>query len=83
MVSNIFSGVNAQVETILAGADKFYNKALGFVSEAVGTQSSNVAQTTSALAQAYNSEQATISSFKTYALYGLIGFVAWVYFSKR
>ena len=36
-----------------------------------------------ALQTAYNSEQATISSFKTYALYALIGFVAWAYFGRK
>lgn len=82
MVSNIFSGVNNQVEAILKNADKFYNSALGFVSESIGTQQANVAQTTSALANAYNSEAASFSNFKSYALYGLIGFIAWAYFSK-
>lgn len=40
-------------------------------------------QTVQALQMAYNSEQATITSFKSYALYGMIAFVAWAYFGRR
>ena len=83
MVSNIFSGINEEVKSILASADKIYSDAFNFVAGSVGKQSDNVNQVASALSQAYNSEQATISSFKTYAMYGLIGFIAWAYFSKR
>ena len=72
MVSGIFSSIN-----------DFYSNALNFVTGSIGKQSDNVQQVTSALSGAYNSEQATISSFKTYALYGLLGFIAWAYFSKR
>lgn len=82
MVSNIFSGVNEQTKTLLGNVDKLYSGALTWVEKAIGTQSENLSQQTAALASAYNSEQATYSSFKTYALYALIGFIAWAYISK-
>ena len=44
---------------------------------------SSTQQLTASLAQAYNSEQATITSFKTYALYALIGFIAWAYLGRK
>lgn len=56
------------------------NQALGNQQKAL--QDSNT-QTVQALQTAYNSEQATISSFKTYALYGLFAFVAWAYFGRK
>ena len=71
MVSNIFSGVN-----------ELYQNAFNWVAQATGTQQQNVSQVASALNQAYNSESATLSGIKSYALYALIGFLAWSYISK-
>ena len=68
-VSNAIGKTNTQTE-----------KTLDFVQNTV---SSNNQQLTSSLAQAYNSEQATISSMKTYAFYGLLAFVAWAYFGRK
>lgn len=75
MVSNIFLGVNEQIETILQNADKIYSGALSFVSETASNQAAT-------LSQAYNSEASSLSGLKSYAVYGLIGFIAWAYFSK-
>ena len=72
MVGSIFDGIN-----------EIYGTALNFVSKSIGTQSETIAQASSSLSQAYNSEAASLSQFKTYAVYGLIGWLAFVYFSKK
>ena len=69
--------------TIFDKVNASYDKALNWVSNSIGTQQANVNQVTQALTNAYNSEQATVSSFKTYALYGLVGFIAWAYFKGK
>ena len=68
-----------------------FKTSLNWVSDAIGatqdqTKSTlefvqqNNAQTSAQLQAAYNSEQATLSSLKTYAFYGLLAWVTWVYF---
>lgn len=69
--------------TIFDKVNASYDKALNWVSNSIGTQQANVNQVTQALTNAYNSEQATVSSFKTYALYGLVGFIAWAYIKGK
>lgn len=69
--------------TVFDKVNASYDKALNWVSNSIGTQQANVNQVTQALTNAYNSEQATISSFKTYALYGLVGFISWAYFKGK
>ena len=83
MINNIFSGINENIKNILQSSEDTYKQAFGFVSSSIGKQSDNVAQVTSALGQAYNSEQSTLMSFKSYALYVLIGFIAWAYFTRK
>lgn len=53
------------------------------VDQFMETQRAANTQTVQALQMAYNSEQATITSLKSYALYGMIAFVAWAYFGRR
>ena len=69
--------------TIFSGVDRLYGNALNFVQSAVGTQQQNTQQATTALQNAYNSTQASINNFKTYALYATIGFIAWAYFRGK
>lgn len=83
MVNNLFSGINENIKNVLSNSEDVYNKAFSFVTGSIGKQSDNVAQVTAAVSQAYNSEKSTLDNFKSYALYGLIGFIAWAYFNKR
>lgn len=88
---NIISGGDVNVDgmsedlanTIFSGVDRLYGNALNFVQSAVGTQQQNTQQATTALQNAYNSTQASINNFKTYALYATIGFIAWAYFRGK
>lgn len=88
---NIVAGGNVQIDGlsedlasqifgVIQGA---YNSATDWVTNAIGETNANNEKNIVALQTAYNSEQATISSFKTYALYALIGFVAWAYFGRK
>ena len=92
---NIIAGGNIQVDGLsedmasqIFGVVKgAYNSASDWVSDALGKQQETLltsnTQTVQALQTAYNSEQATISSFKTYALYATFAFVAWAYFGRK
>ena len=60
-----------------------YTGATDWVTNALAVQSQSNDKNMAALAAAYNSEQATISSFKSYALYALFGWVAWVYLVRK
>jgi len=63
-----------------------YKDAQDFVERAIGQTDNRAQQTaetiTTSLKEAYNSEQATISSFKTYALYAVVAIIAWAYLKK-
>ena len=88
---NIVAGGDVNVDgmsedlanTIFSSVDKLYGDALNFVKSAIGTQQENTKQATTAIETAYNSTQATINNFKTYALYAVIGFIAWSYFRGK
>ena len=63
-----------------------YNGATNFVQSAIG-QADNRTQSqvefvASSLKEAYSSEKNTLESLKSYAVYGLLAFVAWAYFRK-
>ena len=82
-VDGLSEDLASQIFSVVQGA---YSDAQNFVKQAIGT-SDNRTQTTvetisTSLKEAYNSEQATISSFKTYALYATIGLIAWAYLKK-
>lgn len=92
---NIVAGGNVTVDglsedlasQIFGVVKDAYNGATDWVTKALGDQQQTLltsqSETVKSLQTAYNSEQATISSFKTYALYALIGFVAWAYFGRK
>ena len=92
---NIVAGGNVNIDglsedlasQIFGVVQNAYSGATDWVTEALYNQKdalqNSQTQTVQALQTAYNSEQATISSFKTYALYALIGFVAWAYFGRK
>ncbi len=92
---NIVAGGNVTVDglsedlasQIFGVVQDAYNVATDWVTKALGDQQQTLltsqSETVKSLQTAYNSEQATISSFKTYALYALIGFVAWAYFGRK
>ena len=83
-IDGLSEDMASQIFGVVQGA---YDGATNWVTEALYNQKealqSTHTETVNALQSAYNSEQATISSFKTYALYGLIGFVAWAYFGRK
>lgn len=70
-------------EIVLQEGNALFNDTFGWIQDTIGGVAQQTDRITSALANAYNSEQATHSAFKTYALYGLVGFIAWAYFVKR
>ena len=88
---NIVAGGNVTIDglsedlasQIFGVVQNAYNEAADWVTTALGETNDNNEKNILALQTAYNSEQATISSFKTYALYALIGFVAWAYFGRK
>lgn len=88
---NIVAGGNVTIDglsedlasQIFGVVQNAYDSAADWVTTALGQTNDNNEKNIVALQTAYNSEQATISSFKTYALYALIGFVAWAYFGRK
>lgn len=88
---NIVAGGNVTIDglsedlasQIFGVVQTAYDSASNWVTTALGQTNDNNEKNIIALQTAYNSEQATISSFKTYALYALIGFVAWAYFGRK
>lgn len=83
LATEFMTQVNAGADRVVDAGLQLYNDTFGWVQETIGSVAQQTDRVTSALANAYNSEQATHSAFKTYALYGLAGFIAWVYFVKR
>jgi len=83
-IDGLSEDLATQIFGVVQGA---YSDATDWVTEALYNQKdallNSQSETVNALQTAYNSEQATISSFKTYALYALIGFVAWAYFGRK
>lgn len=67
---------------IFKSIDEAYKVGAEWVTKAVGTVNTQNEKTVAAIQQAYNSETATLSSFKSYAMYALFGFVAWAYLTK-
>lgn len=69
-------------QQIFGVMDNTYKTAAEWVTKAVGTVNTQNEKTVAAIQQAYNSETATLSGFKSYAMYALFGFVAWAYLTK-
>lgn len=82
-VDGLSEDLAGQIFDVVKGA---YSSAQGFVERAIGQTDNRAQQTVETMSQslkeAYNSEQATLSSFKTYALYAVIGLIAWAYLRK-
>ena len=82
-VDGLSEDLASQIFGVVQGA---YKDAQGFVERAIGQTDNRAQQTaetiTTSLKEAYNSEQATINSFKTYALYAVVAFIAWAYLKK-
>ena len=83
LATEFMTQVNAGADRVIDAGLQLYNDTFSWVQETIGSVAQQTDRVTSALANAYNSEQATHSAFKTYALYGLIGFLGWAYFVKR
>lgn len=76
-------GLSEDLATQIFGVmDNTYKTAAEWVTKAVGTVNTQNEKTVAAIQQAYNSETATLSGFKSYAMYALFGFVAWAYLTK-
>lgn len=69
-------------QQIFGVMDNTYKTAAEWVTKAVGTVNTQNEKTVAAIQQAYNSETATLTGFKSYAMYALFGFVAWAYLTK-
>lgn len=81
--NTLIDGSLELVDSVLNQSNNLFNDTFKWIQNTIGSSQQQTAQVTSALANAYNSEQATHSAFKTYALYGLIGFIAWAYFGRK
>lgn len=71
--------VISAVEDAYSGATNFIQSAIG---QADNRTQSQVEFVASSLKEAYSSEKNTLESLKSYAVYGLLAFVAWAYFRK-
>ena len=71
------------IDIVLDESNKLFNDTFGWIQKTIGSAQQQTELVSSQLAQAYNSEQATHSALKTYVLYGLVGFVAYLYFNKK
>lgn len=82
-VDGLSEDLASKIFGVVQGA---YENAQGFVERAIGQTDNRAQQTTeiisTSLKEAYNSEQATLNSFKTYALYAVVAFIAWAYLKK-
>ena len=71
---------------VLIAVQEAYTGATNFVQSAIGNADnrtqSQVELVTSSLKEAYSSEKSTLESLKSYAIYAVIGFIAWAYFRK-
>ena len=80
----VFEGISEDLAAQIFGViQDAYSGATDWVTNALAQQSQANDKAVAALQTAYNSEQATISSFKSYALYALFGWVAWVYLGRK
>ena len=94
LANNFLNAVNTSTDKLIDGSidltkevldqgNALFNDTFKWIQDTIGGVAQQTDRITSALSNAYNSEQATHSAFKTYALYGLAGFVAYIYFVKR
>ena len=94
LANNFLNAVNTSTDKLIDGSidltkevldqgNALFNDTFKWIQDTIGGVAQQTDRITSALSNAYNSEQATHSAFKTYALYGLAGFIAYIYFVKR
>ena len=94
IAQNFLNAVNTSTDKLIDGSidltkivleegNTLFNDTFKWIQDTIGGVAQQTDRITSALSNAYNSEQATHSAFKTYALYGLAGFIAYIYFVKR
>ena len=94
LANNFLNAVNTSTDKLIDGSlelteivlqegNALFNDTFKWIQDTIGGVAQQTDRITSALSNAYNSEQATHSAFKTYALYGLVGFIAWAYLVKR
>ena len=94
LANNFLNAVNSSTDILIDGSidltkevlnqgNALFNDTFKWIQDTIGGVAQQTDRITSALSNAYNSEQATHSAFKTYALYGLAGFIAYIYFVKR
>lgn len=82
-----YQGLTDELASQVIGAVKdAYTGATNFVKSAIG-QADNRAQNqveivASSLKEAYSSEKSTLESLKSYAIYAVIGLIAWAYLKK-
>ena len=86
LASKIFSVVQDAYGNATDFVKEAINDSNKFTQQVIGNNDNKTQATVEMFSQnlkeAYNSEQATINSFKTYALYALIAFIAWAYLKK-
>lgn len=83
VTKQLTSSTTSLINAVLDQSNNLFNDTFKWIQETIGSSQQQTELVTSSLAQAYNSEQATNSAVKTYALYALIGFVTWVYFGSK
>lgn len=71
---------------VIGAVQDAYTGATNFIQSAIG-QADNRAQNqveivASSLKEAYSSEKSTLESLKSYAIYAVIGLIAWAYLKK-
>lgn len=83
ITKQLTNSTTSLINAVLDQSNNLFNDTFKWIQETIGSSQQQTELVTSSLAQAYNSEQATNSAFKTYALYALVGFVTWVYFGSK
>ncbi len=83
ITKQLTNSTTSLINAVLDQSNNLFNDTFKWIQETIGSSQQQTELVTSSLAQAYNSEQATNSAVKTYALYALIGFVTWVYFGSK
>lgn len=71
---------------VLTAVKDAYTGATNFIQSAIGQNEKSaqkqVELVASSLKEAYSGEKSTLESLKSYAIYAVIGFIAWAYFRK-
>lgn len=79
LTDELANQVIGAVKDAYSGASNFIQSAIGHADNRTQNQVEFVA---SSLKEAYSSEKSTLESLKSYAIYAVIGLVAWAYLKK-